>query len=228
MRKTLCIQLLALLALQLLHFTDGKPFDESKNEILSQNMREEDVAEEASLSKRETEDQDDEVEENEEVQERESEKNDYEEEIEEREPEDEAYEFDDEEQMEKRDDEDDDDSENTAAEEKREESHFKLVNKKGRKISRRKEQWGLLLYRGGTVCGNHFNHLSAQSICRKLKYADASNYHRGLMFGKMQQSKPIKLKDVICDGANWNLCSSTRTICTHHNDVFLLCKPRKE
>ena len=91
MRKTLCIQLLALLAIQFLHFTDGKAFEESENEVLSLEKRAEDAADEDSLDKRETEDQDNEVE-SEEV----------EEEVEKREPEEEVDEDYEEEEMEKR------------------------------------------------------------------------------------------------------------------------------
>merc|ERR1719411_1727489 len=140
MKKTLCIQLLALLAIQFLHFTDGKAFEESENEVLSLEKREEDVADEDSLDKRETEDQDNEVEseeyEEEEMEKREPEEEEQEEEYEEeemekrepeedeeyeqeeeevekREPEDEALEYDDEIEVEKR----EDDSEEAAAEE---------------------------------------------------------------------------------------------------------------
>ena len=226
-------------------------------------MREEDAAEEASLSKRETEDQDDEVEENEEVQERESEKKDYEEEIEEREPKDEAYEFDDKEKMEKRDDEDDDDyededdlndSEEVTAGEKRENSEdwsekfevedlddrafrssaFKLVDRHGHTMSGRSKEFGLVLYNGGTVCGDHFEWKAAHSICKQLGYAKAQKYKKGLNFGNVQLSKAITLDDVICDHTEWKFCSFltyhaySQTNCSHNKDVFLRCKPRKD
>ena len=55
MRKTLCIQLLALLALQFLHSTDCSALEESEIEVVS--LEKKDAAEEASLDKRETEDQ---------------------------------------------------------------------------------------------------------------------------------------------------------------------------
>ena len=77
MRKTLCIQLLALLAIQFLHFTDGKALDE--NEVLSLEKKEEDAADEDYLDKRETDDQDNELEsEEEEVEKREPEEEQYE------------------------------------------------------------------------------------------------------------------------------------------------------
>ena len=107
MRKTLCIQLLALLAIQFLHFTDGKAFEE--NEVLSLEKREEDVADEDYLDKRETDDQDDELEseEEEEMQKREPEEQQYneEEEMEKREPEED---YEEEEEMEKREPEEED------------------------------------------------------------------------------------------------------------------------
>ena len=107
MRKTFCIQLFALLAIQLLHFTDGKAFEE--NEVLSLEKREEDVADEDYLDKRETDDQDNEVEneEEEEMEKREPEEEQYneEEEMEKREPEED---YEEEEEMEKREPEEDD------------------------------------------------------------------------------------------------------------------------
>ena len=153
MRKTPCIQLLALLAIQFLHFTDGKAFEE--NEVLSLEKKEENAADEDYLDKRETDDQDNELESEEEeemekrepeeeqyevedMEKREPEEEDYEEEeMERREPEEEQYE---EEEVEKREPEDEaleyddeivvekreDDSEETAAEEteeKREDAH---------------------------------------------------------------------------------------------------------
>ncbi|KAL5260069.1 hypothetical protein ACHWQZ_G010254 [Mnemiopsis leidyi] len=92
MRRTLCIQLLALLAIQFLHFTDGKAFEESENEVLSLEKRAEDLVDEDFLEKRETEDQENEVEDEEEVEKREPEEEYYEEEVEKREPAEEYYE----------------------------------------------------------------------------------------------------------------------------------------
>ena len=260
MRKTLCIQLLALLAIQSLHFTDGKAFEE--NEVLSLEKKEEDAADEDYLDKRETDDQDNELEseeeedmekreqeekqydEEEEMEKREPEEEDHEEEeeMEKREPEDEALEYDNEIVVEKR----EDDSEEAAAEdkeEKREEAEetaesennevedldaravparFTLVDYRGRRIYGQRQ--GLLLFNGGTVCDDGFSMNSAHAICRTMGFARARRYRSGLVYGRFQSRKPIRLDDVVCSSSHWSSCRSTaHHNCNHREDILLTC-----
>ena len=279
MRKTLFIQLLALLAIQFLHLSDGKAFEESDNEVLSLDKREEDDVNVDSLQKRETDDQDNEVEseeeeemekrepeeeqynEEEEMEKREPEEDDYEEEemerrepeeeqyeeeeveeVEKREPEDEALEYDDEIEVEKR----EDVSEETAAqeiEEKREDAEetaesennevedldartvqarFALVDYRGRRIYGQRE--GLLLYNRGTVCDDGFSMNSANAICRTMGFSRATRYRNGLVYGRFQSRKPIRLDDVVCSSSHWSSCRSTaHHNCNHHEDILLTC-----
>ena len=199
---------------------------------MSLEKREEGAAEEASLDKRETE-----------VEKKEEEKGEEEKEVEvkERETEDETNEFEDEEEIEKR---EDDSEEAEETEEKREDeeksdesenteledldarsviqSRFKLVDRKGRRIHNQRE--GLLLFNGGTVCDDHFSWNSAHAICRTMGFSRAKRYRSGLVYGKFQRRKPIRLDDVICSSSNWGLCRSKGTHnCNHREDILLTC-----
>ncbi|KAL5267252.1 hypothetical protein ACHWQZ_G004326 [Mnemiopsis leidyi] len=261
MRKTLCIQLLVLLAIQ--RFTDGKAFEESENEI----------------------------EEEEEMEKRDPEEEYYQEEfIEKREPQDEALDFDDEIEVEKREEDSEhvvaeeneekradnsedaateekeekreDNSEEAAAEEKEEkrednsedaateekeekredseenassentevenleartvQAQFTLVDYRGRRINGQRE--GLLLFRGGTVCDDHFSLNSAHAICRTMGFAHATRYRNGLVYGSFQSRKAITLDDVICSSSHWASCRSTsHHNCVHSEDILLTC-----
>ena len=158
---TLCIQLLSLLAVQLLDVTDGKAI-----EVFSLDAKD-DLADVVFLDIRKMEDNDNEVE--------------IDEELEERELghkvamcEDDLVDFEwaaEEETVKKRDDHDRQKSiqyEYTKVEDldarKSRKNPFKLVDEKGRRVTAENE--GLLLYENGTVCTNLFNHLAADAICK--------------------------------------------------------------
>ena len=204
MRKTLSIQLLALLAIQILHFIDGKAFEESQAEVSSFEVREKGLVAEELLEKRENEDQEKEAE-----VEEEDEMEEEEEEVEKREDEDESSE-----------------SENAEVEDldaRAIQSRFRLVDNRGRRIYVQRE--GLLLFNGGTVCINLFSMNSAHAICRTMGFSRATRYRSGLVYGKFQSRKQIKLSNVICGSTNWGACRSTHNHnCGHHEDILLTCQ----
>ena len=41
---------------------------------------------------------------------------------------------------------------------------------------------GLLLYKGGTVCGNNFHYTEANAICRQMKYTTVAKWSSGKRF----------------------------------------------
>ena len=41
---------------------------------------------------------------------------------------------------------------------------------------------GLLLYKGGTVCGNDFDQTEADSICKQMNYICSANWSSGERF----------------------------------------------
>ena len=215
MRIALCIQLLSLLAVQFLHFTDSKAI-----EVSSLEAREEDLADEAALDKRVIEDKDNQVETSAELEERGLGH--------------EEYQFNNEVEVEMRDVSDDDlaDFEEAAeeeTEEKREDDmRFKLINRYGRTIRGSRE--GLLLFNGGTVCSDHFNDDAAHAICRSMGFGRAINFRSGLRYGRQQRKRNIEMDDVRCDGPWWRLCGSQighlHHDCNHHQDVFLTCRRR--
>ena len=87
---------------------------------------------------------------------------------------------------------------------------------------------GLLLYNGGTVCGNngYFNSYAATSICRVLGYLYYSTYDTGYR-DTIQDNYQITLDDVYCSSSNylWKYCSYNFEVsdCSHNYDVHLHC-----
>ena len=220
---TLCIQLLSLLAVQLLDFTDGKAI-----EVLSLEAKE-DLANEVLLGKREIEDNDNEVEMDQEVEERElghkvamreDDLDDFEWAAEE-------------ETVKKRDDHDRQKSiqyEYTKVEDldarKSRKNPFKLVDEEGRGV--RGENEGLLLYMNGTVCTNLFNHLAADAICRFMGYGKA-HPEEGVRYGTQPDGRNSTIGDVHCDARRWkSTCTfKTRHNCPRKQVIFLKCTRRK-
>ena len=101
---------------------------------------------------------------------------------------------------------------------------FKLVSSHGSLVTGRRQ--GLLTYRGGTVCDDYFNMNSAHAICRVMGYAYAAGWRHGLLYGRQQTRRPIRLDDVRCRYSYWNYCTyRTSHNCNHHEDVFLTCQP---
>ena len=91
------------------------------------------------------------------------------------------------------------------------------------------DQLGLLLYRGGTVCDDHFNDTAADAICKHLNFRRAEKWTVRESFD-IQSEYRITLDDVQCGRAEWNYCqyseSDWRDIsssCSHSDNVFLSC-----
>ena len=105
---------------------------------------------------------------------------------------------------------------------------FTLVNSE-KVVMTTGDQLGLLLYRGGTVCDDHFNDTAADAICKHMNYRRAEKWTAGEIFD-IQSEYRIMLDDVQCGRAEWNRCqyseSDWRDIsssCSHGDDVFLSC-----
>ena len=90
-------------------------------------------------------------------------------------------------------------------------SPFTLVNFSGAQVSG--QQQFLLLYNGGTVCGDHFNDTSAHAICRDMGYFGAASWRTAWPFDKSEYD--ITLDDVKCSEGDWRSCTYT----TSHNCV---------
>ncbi|XP_063681810.1 deleted in malignant brain tumors 1 protein-like isoform X2 [Bolinopsis microptera] len=82
---------------------------------------------------------------------------------------------------------------------------------------------GLLLYKGGTVCDNEFDDITADAICRTMGYASSSEWQSGGEVG-YRSRYDITLDDVRCEDRSWESCSYTTSHnCGHSEDVFLSC-----
>ena len=106
-----------------------------------------------------------------------------------------------------------------------ERSPFLLVNQFGTQISGHQEF--LLLYNGGTVCGDHFSDNSAHAVCRDMGYYGAKTWrmdHSNWLSGSSQSEYHISLDDVYCSKADWNSCSYTTSHdCDHGKVIYLSC-----
>ena len=59
-------------------------------------------------------------------------------------------------------------------------TRFTLVDKAGKLIHG--EELGLLLYDGGTVCDDSFNHDAAEAICKQMNYTHSTKWTIGESF----------------------------------------------
>ena len=85
---------------------------------------------------------------------------------------------------------------------------------------------GLLLYKGGTVCGFIFSDYSASAICREMGYRQAAHWTSGYLYERDYQDRfDITLSEVRCDNEDWKSCSYSTNIwdCDHSEDVLLTC-----
>ena len=100
-------------------------------------------------------------------------------------------------------------------------SPFTLVNYSGSQVSGL--QQFLLLYNGGTVCGDLFSENSADAICKDMGYAGAQSWRLSWPFQNSEYH--IALDDVNCSEGNWKSCAYTTSHdCIHSKDVYLSCK----
>ncbi|KAL5248251.1 hypothetical protein ACHWQZ_G017435 [Mnemiopsis leidyi] len=100
---------------------------------------------------------------------------------------------------------------------------FEIVDGEGNVVTDEAE--GLLLYKGGTVCDDHFTDNSAHAICREMGYHGVLSWRSGLVYGSLQNDKYIFLDEVRCSSNVWSDCSSTGfTDCRHSEDVHVSCE----
>ena len=98
---------------------------------------------------------------------------------------------------------------------------FFLVDSEGNEVE--EEQMGLLLYKGGTVCDDHFDNDAADAICREMNFTQALSWTIDDSF-EIQQNYDIKLDNVNCSTADWENCTFSKySDCFHSEDVFMSC-----
>ena len=101
-------------------------------------------------------------------------------------------------------------------------SDFELVDENGVAVGTGVQ--GLLLYKGGTVCDDHFSYNSADAICRLLGYGSHYSWTSGQKWG-IQSVLDIHMDDVRCSSGYWSSCNYiTDHNCGHGEDIFLACK----
>ena len=114
---------------------------------------------------------------------------------------------------------------NFADEAVKDDNLFRLISKSGDDAS--PGERGLLLYKGGTVCGKYFfRNYSASVICREMGYRQAAHWTSGYLYDRDYQDRfSITLSRVKCYNDDWKSCSySTNTLyCNHREDVLLTC-----
>ncbi|KAL5264789.1 hypothetical protein ACHWQZ_G005755 [Mnemiopsis leidyi] len=110
-----------------------------------------------------------------------------------------------------------------------ERSYFSLVNQFGSQTSG--QQQFLLLYNGGTVCGDHFSDNAAHAACKDMGYhhgaetwrRDYSSWPVGL--SKFKSKYTVSLDEIRCTKGDWKSCSySTSRNCDYGRVVYLSCK----
>ena len=98
---------------------------------------------------------------------------------------------------------------------------FDIVALDGNDITDERE--GLLLYKDGTVCDDHFSDNSAHAICREMGYHGMLSWSSGV--SHWQTYRAITLDDVSCDSDVWSSCTSKEVHnCRHLEDVFISCE----
>ena len=86
------------------------------------------------------------------------------------------------------------------------------------------EQFGLLLYRGGTVCDDGFNNTAAEAICKHVNSSYTTFKWTSGRTSEIQHNLMIKLDEVQCSSADWESCKySIENDCGHDEDVYLFC-----
>ena len=80
----------------------------------------------------------------------------------------------------------------------------------------------LLLYKGGTVCGDAFDKKAAEAICRNMHYESATGWTSS---SDIQNDYIMKLNHVMCSGEEWKNCtySEDNKVCEQGKYVFLNC-----
>ena len=100
---------------------------------------------------------------------------------------------------------------------------FSLVDSSGNLIKIGATGEGLLLYKSGTVCDDDFDDISAEVICRLLRYSGYSSWSSGSKW-EIQNNYNINMSEIQCSSGNWSFCTyTTNQNCEHSEDTFLDC-----
>ena len=103
-----------------------------------------------------------------------------------------------------------------------EEKLFTLIDSDGNPVE--EKQFGLLLYRGGTVCDDGFDDIAAEAVCRQIKSSYSMLEWTTAETFDIQNNLDINLNDVQCNSTDWGSCEySEEHNCGHGEDVFLSC-----
>ena len=103
------------------------------------------------------------------------------------------------------------------------EADFRIVDQYGLNS----DNFGLLLYNGGTVCDDIFDQNAANAICSLLGYAASGSSWISEYRWYQQNQYSITLGDVNCPTSSWSTCTySESPNCRHSEDVFLICLTR--
>ena len=101
---------------------------------------------------------------------------------------------------------------------------FTFVDTEGNEITEEK-QLGLLLFRGGTLCG-FIDFMAADAACRYMNFTRAERWTNKESFD-IQSNYHTNMGDIDCSSQytdGWNSCSYLTTPhCGHDEDVFLSC-----
>ena len=89
------------------------------------------------------------------------------------------------------------------------------------------EEFGLLLFKGGTVCRPGYGQYphTSDAFCRQLGFNSALEWDRGEKFD-IQNNFTAHLTAVECKNSDWESCTYSEDPgrwCGNHNDVFLKC-----
>ena len=98
------------------------------------------------------------------------------------------------------------------------------MDREGNEVQRAGGEANLLLYKGGTVCDDHFNSYAADAICGEMGFTNATGRFDSGNEYSFQSDYNISLDDVRCGSRDWSNCTFLETHnCGHYEDVFLAC-----
>jgi len=107
---------------------------------------------------------------------------------------------------------------------------FTLVDEHGSLMDPSKEEMGLLLWNGETVCDDDVDETAAHAICKDMGYPGALswtsfNKDSGFSPFDIRNEYSIGMDNVVCSSASWGSCDyiTASHNCDHTDDVHLRC-----